>query len=181
MPRYYQTFNEVYASSDFETEMDKQYKEIMARLHRERLDDNHDYVPDNLYDNVPRDSKYSGILLDRGNGRVSKGLKSLELLALLCSGVDPSTLFLFDSVIYAGRASDFFNGSDEQLLNLVLINIGIDDSLKAIDNESFNTFKTTCLNIGKMVKSGDYTSDKFASYIRRECKNIINLRLQLKK
>ena len=90
MLQYTNSFIEVSALGDFETEIQKMYN----RLRREAASANSFVVSETAEGDPTKDYMYSDILADRGRGKISKGLKSLELLAIIRTGTQPANLFL---------------------------------------------------------------------------------------
>ena len=167
MLKYTNSFIEVSALGDFETEIQKMYN----RLKREATSANSFVVSETAEGDPTKDYMYSDILADRGRGKISKGLKSLELLAIIRTGTQPANLFLFDNSVIYGTASSFNTTSETELVDIVLNNIGMYDLIQQTEGDH-STFKRVCLKIALKVKNGTYTSDMYSAYIKKESKNI---------
>lgn len=153
MPQYTNSIIEVSALGDFETEVNKLLAESRASI---ATGDNNASEFVALLPQKPTSSMYSSILLDTGNGRISQGLRGLELLSILCSGTAPNNLFLFDSVIYTGSAYQFKNGTDAQLIALVTSNLGMTAVVNGLPTSQTSAYITKCLSIAKEVKGGRF-------------------------
>lgn len=177
MPRFTNSIIQVSGSGDFETQIQKLYNKL-------RLESS---SPPNNLDNVllssektPKDYNYSNILTDGGSGRVSSGLKSLELLSILCSGTEISNLFLFDNVIYVGTVNQFKTYNDDKLTELVIANLGMELIVSELADSTVEAFRSKCLLMGKDVKVGVFSPDTYRKYIISECKRLTRLYLRKK-
>lgn len=126
------------------------------------------------------DVKYSNILFDYGNGRISRGLRSLELLSKLCDGVDQSKLFLFNSTIFYGSPIIIKRATDDQLYNIVIVNLGMDGIVASLADAETETFKSLCIATGKEVRAGTYYKNN-AGAILRECKSLTRKVIRMEK
>ena len=101
----------------------------------------------------------NGIFYDYGDGRVSKGLRGLEVLSKLCRGVNPNDLHMFGNTIYFSNPSLIKSASKDELIDIVLQNIGMFDiSNKAaiLSKSKVDEFRQLCYTVGYSVKSGSY-------------------------
>jgi len=135
-------------------------------------------VLDNIAQNEPERIQYKddGILYDYGDGRVSKGMRGLELLAKLCKGVATSDLYLFNNVIYSSNPERIASASDEELTWIVINNLGMFDVVNrasSVANKAVDEYKTMCLRAGQSVRSGVYKKDLFAAQLRRQSRNLV--------
>ena len=130
---------------------------------------------------TPQDYNYSSILTDSGFGRLEAGLKSLELLGLLCSGALLNNLFLFDNVIYHGSVDKFQNATDDQLINLVIVNLGLDVVIATLSDRTTEDFRSVCLRMGRDVKVGVFDPAVYSSYILLNGKALVKIYLQIQK
>lgn len=171
MTRYINTIREVsHSNNSFETEIAKLLRRASIQ------NQTNDVILDTLISTTqPADYNFSAILTDRGDGRISAGLKSLELLAIIRSGVNQASLFMFDNVIYVGNYSSFNTSDEKALTNIVIANLGMDIVISSLDDDKTATLRNTCLKIAKLVKSGDYTKDKYSDTVRAECKRLVRL------
>ncbi|WAX21623.1 hypothetical protein [Stenotrophomonas phage RAS14] len=120
--------------------------------------------------------KDDGILYDYGDGRVSKGMRGLELLSKLCKGVSNSDLYLFNNVIYSSNPERVAAASDEELSWIVINNLGMFDVVNrasAVATQSVEEYKQICLRVGYAVRSGIYKKDLFAAQLRRQSRNLV--------
>lgn len=174
MARYTNSIVEVSSLGDFETQIEKLFRQLRAQAVNSPNTTDTTFEPPT----PKQDYQYSSILVDYGNGRITSGFKSLELLSILCSGTLISNLFLFDNTIYTGSAAQFQTASDDTLTLLVLDNLGMTAIIDGLDSELTSTYRNTCLNIGKLVKVGAYTRDTYASYILTESKRLLKIYLR---
>lgn len=172
-PNFANTFTEVTTSGDFETEIDK----LLRRLRNNSLTittESEQSLSD-VTPTKPTDFNYSNILVDNGNGRIDAGLKSLELLSILRSGTLVQNLFLFDNIIYHGSPLDFDTTNNEELINLVIINVGMATVIGGLPEETTAQFKDVALDIATLVKNGKYSSDMFANFMRKEARKLVKI------
>lgn len=160
------------------------YEERMKQLYREHIEQltfDKNVQTFILSERIGQRSDYthSNILKDYGNGRISSGLKSLELISILCAGVSHKDLFLFDRTIYTGNVYDFKNASDEELRSLVLINLGMLQYIESLASNVTQDYTDMCLKIGKHVKDGTFNSLSFKNYFIKESKKIVKLYLEI--
>lgn len=120
--------------------------------------------------------KDDGILYDYGDGRVSKGMRGLELLAKLCKGVNPNDLYLFNNVIYSSDPESIKNASDDELINIVINNLGMFDVVNrasAVASGPVTAYRALCLRVGQQVRSGVYRRGLFAAQIRHQSRKLV--------
>lgn len=172
MPIYSSKLTEVSALGDFETEVDK----LMRQMRAGRYTTPEEFNQSNIGNTG--DYSYSSILVDNGKNRITSGLKALELISIMVSGTAPQNLFLFDNVIYVGTANDFKTANDSKLVELVLQNIGMSDIVESLSDQTTAQLRDKCLRVANLVKTGNYTSDIYSSYIKKESKRILNLYLE---
>jgi hypothetical protein len=174
MPQYTNSMRELSGAGNFESEIDKLFREMMAAATQG------DDVSSHLTSaNVTaQDYQYSDILKDRGAGRISSGLKSLDLLSILCSGATPSNLFLFDNVIYSGNVSQIKSATDSELIDIVIANLGMELIVFNLPDTTTFAFKAKCLNIGKDVKVGYFEISTYNTYILSETKRLTRIYLK---
>lgn len=113
--------------------------------------------------------------LDDGTGRVSKGLRGLELLSKLCKGVNPQDLFLFSNVIYASSPHAVKTANRDGLINIVIANLGMTfvvQGAEAISPSEVMSFKNLCFVIGSDVKSGVLNPEKYKKRVLRYAKKL---------
>lgn len=120
--------------------------------------------------------KDDGILYDYGDGRVSKGMRGLELLSKLCKGVANSDLYLFNNVIYSSNPERVAAANDEELSMIVINNLGMFDVVNRaslVANSAVEEYKRLCTRVGYAVRSGVYKKDLFAAQLRRQSRNLV--------
>lgn len=108
----------------------------------------------------------SNIFLDQGNGRVSKGLRGLELLSRLCKGVPSKNLFLFNNIIYSSSPNAIKNANRDELVSIVIDNLGLTDTVAnavIIAPTLVENFRTACYQIGYQVRSGLFQKENVES------------------
>lgn len=171
MTRYVNSVAILSSNGRYEKTLKKRYYEELQNLERER--NLSLYLPqymNNYVIPVKEDYLYSDILKDYGKGRISAGLKSLNLLSILASGVESKDLFLFTNVIYAGSVHEFLEASDERLFQLILENLG----MQIFKNYVTNEYKTVCIQVGKHVRDGTLNYKSYKGFFLRESKKIVN-------
>ena len=175
MPRFTNSIIQVSEAGDFETQLEKLYNQL--RLEANQRPDNFDSVISDTQ-KTPQDYNYSNILKDSGSGRITSGLKSLELISVTCSGSDVDNLFLFDNVIYAGSSSQFKTADDKTLTNLVIANLGLEVIVAALSDETTADIKEQSLKMARDVKVGNFFPDNYKKYILSEAKRLTRLYIQ---
>lgn len=175
----YNRFVEVSALGSFETEIEKINRQIQNKI----LDENtlKTNISIDVEQNKPKDYNYSNILVDNGTGRISAGLKSLELLSIIRSGTSPSNLFLFDNIIFYGTARDFDDSDENRLIDLVLYNVGMKKIVDALSETTTSEYKNICLKIARLVRSGNYESSIYASYMKKQSPILVKKYLGINK
>lgn len=173
MARYTNSIVEVSSNGDFETQIEKLFKQLRAQATNAQAKSDVRFDPEKA-----KDYQYSSIIVDNGSGRISSGLKSLELLSVLCSGTSTSNLFLFDNTIYYGSAAQFHAANSDTLTSLTIANLGMSQVIAGLDNNTTAEYRNICLTIGKLVNAGAYTRDKYASYITKESKRLLKVYLR---
>ncbi len=179
MARYTNNITIFSSNGKFEEEMKKLYKEHIESLTFDKNTENvQTFI---LAERIGKNTDYthSDILKDYGNGRISSGLKSLELISILCSGVSYQDLFLFDRVVYTGNVYNFKNSSDTELLVLVLSNLGMVQYIESLPSNITKEYIDICLKIGKHVKDGTFNLTSYKNYFIKESKKIVKLYLEL--
>lgn len=117
----------------------------------------------------------SDVYLDSGDGRVSKGLRGLELLSRLCKGVAPDSLYLFSNVIYYADANQVKNANDERLIEIVSVNLGmnfIEAAAEPITPSEVANFRLLCKTIGYQVRSGVFKKEDYKSRVLQSGKKL---------
>ena len=117
----------------------------------------------------------SDVFLDSGDGRVSKGLRGLELLSRLCKGIPSSNLFMFNNVIYASTPNDVKNADRERLIEIVIANLGmfnIVQNAETIAPSEVEQFRTLCYTIGYEVRSGNFQKENYKNRVLRLTKKL---------
>lgn len=177
MPTYNNKFIEVSALGAFETEIEK-----LNRRVRNGTADSTSLNATDLADIVstkPTDYNYSNILVDNGSGRITSGLKSLELLSIIRSGTSPANLFLFDNIIFYGTALDFDTTNEKQLIDLVLYNLGMKLIVDTLSERTTAEYKSICLKVAKLVRTGNYEASLYSSYLKRNSANLVKKFLEI--
>lgn len=108
----------------------------------------------------------SNVFLDSGDGRVSKGLRGLELLSRLCKGVPAQNLFLFNNVIYSSNPNAVKNANRDELIDIVINNLGLADvtaNAVTVAPSLVNNFRDACYQIGYQVRSGNFQKENVES------------------
>lgn len=110
----------------------------------------------------------SDVFLDFGSGRVSKGIRGLELLSKLCKGVDPNSLYLFNNVIYLSDANEVKKADRTRLIEIVRANLGVTNLIPAAESVSPSTveeFDNLCYEVGYQVKMGTFREEDYKNRI----------------
>ena len=181
MPRYANNLNIFSSNGKYESEMERLYREQLRALDIDVATENIQtfVISERLAQR--QDYTHSDILKDYGKGRISKGLRSLELLAVLCSGVNYNDLFLFDRTIYSGDVATIKNSSDLELTTMVLTNFGMLECINALPEPTTKDYRELCLAIGKSVRDGSYQTDRYKTYIMKESKKFMKMYLGISK
>lgn len=117
----------------------------------------------------------SDVFLDSGDGRVSKGLRGLELLSRLCRGVPQSNLFMFNNVIYASSPQAVKSANRDRLIEIVIANLGVAaivENATPIAPGEVENFRTLCHTIGYDVRSGNFQKENYKSRVLRSTKKL---------
>lgn len=177
MPRYTNSFIEVSALGDFETQIQKLFRQMRNNSTKSSTAQ----VLSAQAEEIPAEVAYANIIIDNGNSRIKAGLKSLELLSILRSGTAPQNLFLFDNVIYFGSPSDFDTSDTEKLADIVIVNLGMQLVVDFLAEDTVQQFREVCGKIGMLVKTGKYTSDRYSSFITKESRRLVKLYIEATK
>ncbi len=124
------------------------------------------YVPEKPKSEQTALYQNSNIFLDGGNGRVSKGLRGLELLSRLCKGIPSQNLFLFNNVIYSSNPNAVKNANRDELISIVIDNLGLTDTVAnavIIAPSLVENFRNACYQIGYQVRSGVFQKENVES------------------
>lgn len=175
MPRFTNSIIQVSEVGDFETQIKKLYTQL--RLEATKRPDNFNSFIDNI-SKTEQDYNYSNVIKDSGSGRTSAGLKSLELLSVMCSGADIANLFLFDNVIFAGSPNEFKSANNIKLINLVIANLGLELIVDSLAGNITQNLRDTALRMGTDVKVGNFYPDMYKKYILTESKKLVRLYIQ---
>lgn len=177
MPRYTNSFIEVSALGNLESEIQKLYRQIRNGTAKDDPS-----IETSTAATDPSTSKtYANIVIDDGNARIKSGLKSLELLSILRSGTSPQNLFLFDNVIYVGSPVDFETSNEERLVSIVVQNLGMALVVDTLAEETTERFRGVCLKIAMLVKTGKYNSSMYSEYIIKESRRLVKLFVKVAK
>lgn len=130
--------------------------------------------------NSKQDYLFSDILKDSGKGRVSTGLRSLELLSRLCAGADQSKLFLFDNVMYVSSPLTVRNASTDELYKIIYTNLGMSDIISNLPESQLSISRKLFLEIGNLVKSGNFQKENYRFKVLSECKRLTKVYIGLK-
>ncbi len=166
MLKYTNSFIEVSALGDFETEIQKLYNKLRrdATITSTRFE----ATPITEQDST-KDYLFSDILADVGRGKISTGLKSLELLSIIRTGTQPSNLFLFDNKIVYGTAASFNTAVSTDLVDIILKNIGMYDIINNIEGEIYHVYFSLAYGITpSLFVSSTVSGDSFLTRVRLE-------------
>lgn len=127
------------------------------------------------------DVDFANILISGTKNRITSGLKSLELISIIRSGTDQRNLFLFDNVIFYGKSSDFDTSDINKLINIVTENVGMSTVINFFDDITTKNFKDLAIKIAMLVKTGKYTSDRYAIPMQIESRTLTKRFIGLQK
>lgn len=133
------------------------------------------YVPEPIEQNRNQLYNHTDTYLDDGNGRISRGLRGLELLSKLCRGVNPADLFLFNNVIYQSSAPEIKSADRNKLIEIVIANLGMTFVINAAEksfSKEVDEFKELSYKIGYAVKSGVFDPETYKSTVLRSAKKL---------
>lgn len=166
MGRYFDSMGVAGTIPQLETELDRFARQLSSALN-----------PLDAPITVQTDSselQYQNILKDYGQGRISSGLRSLELLSHLRNGVSPQDLFLFDDTIFYGTAQSFSSTNNEELVRIVLANLGMLEVYQGTPEMQRESYRSLCLRVVNKVKAGAFLASEFSAVVRRESKILVN-------
>lgn len=170
MARYTNSIAILSSNGSYEKALKKRYYELMRQLDQERnVNESFSQYINNSLIPVNKDYSHSDILKDYGKGRISSGLKSLDVLSILSSGVSSKDLFLFDNTIYAGSVHEFREADDEELIKLVLLNLGMYSFMSSLRKDYFDA----CLHIGKSTRNGTLDSKQYRGFFLKESRDAV--------
>lgn len=102
-------------------------------------------------------------LHDRGNGRISDGLRFLELTSLFFTGKTVNSMLKFDTVKRYVNPLEFLqNNSNERKIELMAKSLGIESALTVIrdrDRAYYQTFTNILLAAYEEVETGTFRFD----------------------
>lgn len=127
-------------------------------------------------DEETRSERYTtqSLTYDYGTGRISKGMRGLELLSRLCKGIPRSDLFLFNNVIYYSDPDTVKKADDEGLVSIVSANLGMDVTVQNVSKNDpvYIEYAKICVSIGKDVQVGVYRKENYSQNLLRVCRNL---------
>ena len=122
------------------------------------------------------------LLYDTGNGRLTKGLLSLEMMSRVLDGVPLNSLSLFDAAILFYSPEEMKAASDATARIIILTNLGITpyyNAVKDLTNPEVAKYNVFLDNMSRQIKSGSFkTSDAVVEALGRT-KIIIRLAMNL--
>lgn len=140
---------------------DQAKEELLNNSSNFVLSNNQPLVPYKRLEEVnidPFNSKY-----DRGSGRISKGMRFLELIALMFKGKTVTSMLNFDRIPQYTNPSEFLqNNSEERKIELVSISLGIEEPLAIMrtkDRAYYDAFTQILLNTYNSVESAEFRYD----------------------
>lgn len=168
MARYFDSMGVTTSIPELETELDRLARQL-----------NYGGSPNGfeLSANTENSLSYQNILRDSGSGRISSGLNSLELLSHLRRGVNLQDLFLFDATIIHGTVNSFNTSNGDELVNTVLVNVGMLDIFQQLSQSQTANYYNLCLAVANRVKVGSFVAAEFSNVMRRESKKLVNIYL----
>lgn len=178
MPRYINNINIISSNGRYEEEMLRLYNEQMRNLDIQKSLENVQTFMIGERNAKHADYSYSNILKDYGKGRISDGLKSLELLSTLCSGVNHNDMFLFDRKTYYGTVYDIKNGTQQDLQKIILLNLGMYECITNLPIHVTKDYTKLIDEIGSHVKDGTFDINKYRTYILKESKRLMKIYLE---
>lgn len=124
----------------------------------------------------PRDVIVNSILNDRGEGRLTSGIRALVLLNLIYTGQSSNSLVAGD-IIY----QQFGNSrTSAAIARVVYTNLGVQGVVDALNNLperplELDVFLNMCVTIGNLILTGAFRQNQFDSDIRIRTKLISKL------
>lgn len=124
----------------------------------------------------PRDIIANSILNDRGEGRLTSGIRALVLLNSIYTQQSSGSLIAGD-VIYEEFGS---SRSDASIARVVYTNLGVQGIVDSLNNLparplELDVFLNMCVRIGKLILVGAFRQNQFDSDIRIRTKIIAKL------
>lgn len=102
-------------------------------------------------------------LHDRGNGRVSDGIRFLELTSIFFTGKTVNSMLKFDTVKRYVNPQEFLQtNSNDRKIELIAKSLGIEEALNSIrrqDKLYYETFTNILLDTYAAVETGNFRFD----------------------
>ena len=130
------------------------------------------YIP--IESNNTKNSNLS-YLTDRGNGRISKGVKSLEAITKIFKGISSSALVLFEQVIY-DNPSNFKEYDSMSARQIIYNNLGLAEYIslaKSVSQTVIDDLNNMVDRMFKDMKNLTFTYDNYINEALIKCKNVV--------
>lgn len=134
---------------------------------------------DNNYYSLPIRRKYLEYMNDRGDGRISKGLRSLEFITKTFRGIPQGALVLFDQIIYS-NPYNFKTMNIEDSRIVIVQNLGLSEFIPNASLESKQTIDQLYNMIDRIfkdMKNFTYTFDRYLNEALPRCKLVVKASL----
>lgn len=121
-------------------------------------------------------------LRDRGRGRISQGLESLETITKAIKGARAHSLVLFDKKMFSSPI-EFKESTQDEAVELVINNLGLTSFISAAENVSrstVDTLRSLAHRMSRDVKNGTFTVDKYKNEALRVCKAVVRTSMNYK-
>lgn len=121
------------------------------------------------------------LLYDLGDGPLTNGLRALEVMSNIISGVSEKGYMIFNRYPMVFSASEMINSDDESAFRIVLFNLKMDSYFEIAKNlnlsDEVSDYKNMCILISKRIKSGSLKFDDFYNTVLNKSKKLIKLTL----
>lgn len=158
----------------------REFTNVEAFLLRQNEANSEVLIPVTESNKITKDNSF-GLLLDRGNGPITEGMKSLEIISKSLRGINLNSLLLFDGKIIASSPAQMKSASDVLARQIVIDNIGMQKYIDlAINNATseVDQLNSLCSTIAKRVKSGSFKYLEFRDVLLLRCKKVITAAIQ---
>ncbi len=162
-------------------QLDQNFKKIGLTTIDKFLTDNLNKIGDIAQDsytpvseNITK-SKNLSYIDDRGNGRISNGVRSLEAITKTFKGIPSGALVLFDQVIY-DNPYNFFTYSTTLARPIIYSNLGLTEYIPLATSVSPSSIEELAVMADRMfgdMRNLTFTYDKYINEALARCKLVV--------
>jgi hypothetical protein len=129
--------------------------------------------------NQPQIDLLSGILVDYGNGIISTGIQSLQIINKNVNSQTPSASDIFNNQIIYGQDIDFSSVTSDQGRVIVLGNLNMLQVINLVSPILQNSYYVTIDNIVTDLKAGTFSVDTYSATLLTQSKQIAQAALRV--